>query len=83
MQIAQGVAQHLYQVGEEVVVRLGGVDALDTASGATARALPAWVIAEISERLERDGRAAYALRFALGDGAYVCVAGEDQIDGTA
>lgn len=83
MQGVQRVGQHRYQVGEEVVVRLAGVTVLDVESASYVDRLPRWTIAEITERLLSEGRAAYALRFRLAETACICVAPEAQIDGTA
>ena len=74
-----------FAAGEEVVVRLQGIEVfeLDSSRVLSASALPAWTIAEIVTCELSGGGPAYTLRFGLGDATCVCVVPESAIDGTA
>ena len=74
-----------FAAGEEVVVRLQGIEVfeLDSSRVLSASAIPAWTIAEIVKCALREGAPSYTLRFVLGDAACVCVVPESAIDGTA
>jgi hypothetical protein len=76
---------HVYAPGEEVVVKLDGVEAYNVERGGavTAACLPSWTIGLVLERRTVDGGAAYAVRIAHDECACVCVVGEGAIEGTA
>jgi hypothetical protein len=75
----------LFEVGEDVVVRLRGVEVveLDTARILHIGLLRRWTIGEIVETTSSDGALCYAIRFAYRGSACVCVVAEAAIDGTA
>jgi hypothetical protein len=74
-----------FAVGEEVVVRLRGVEVfdLDMARVFHDGVLPHWTIAEIVERTSSDGTPCYTLRFVYRGAGCLCVVPEAAIDGTA
>lgn len=74
-----------YQAGEEVVVRLAGVDAFDVSRGLPVprACLAAWTIGEIVSRMRRGDGPAYAVRFRHHGAPCVCVADERAIEGIA
>lgn len=78
-------ASFMYDIADEVVVRLDGVDAFDlTAGRAVERArLPAWTIAAVTARAEQHARAVYAIRFRDGEATCIAVIDESSIDGLA
>ncbi len=83
-QIQRTAAEHTYEVGDEVVVRLDGSEPREITSGATLAPAPTWTIAEITGKVLRDhGQPGYALRFRHRSATYSCVVTEDAIDGTA
>jgi hypothetical protein len=75
----------VYTRGEEVVMRLDGVDVLDfgRAEVVSASALPAWSIGSIAAVVREDGERRYAVFFKHGDAECVCIVGDDAIEGTA
>jgi hypothetical protein len=75
----------VYTRGEEVVLRLDGVDALDFARAemVPASALPEWSIGVIAAVVRRDGARRYAVFFQHGCHECVCIVGEGAIEGTA
>lgn len=74
-----------YAAGEEVVLRLVGVEVLDTHDGATIREmdLPSWTIGEIGVVTREAAGLRYAVFFRRGDALCVCVVGAEVIEGTA
>jgi hypothetical protein len=75
----------VYTRGEEVVVRLAGVDVLDfgRAEMVAADALPAWSIGSVAAVVREEGERRYAVFFRHGDAECVCIVGEGAIEGTA
>ena len=84
MSLNEAVATPQYDVGEEVVVRLEGVTAMN-ADDASVRvsSLPRWTIGTITTRIGTIDDAHYALRFRHGDDALICVVPGSAIEGLA
>lgn len=74
-----------YEIADEVVVRLDGVEVFDVTSSIVvpAERLPGWTIADITARVERSDRHLYAIRFLHDDATCIALIGEASIDGTA
>lgn len=74
-----------YTAGEEVVVRLAGLDAYNVDRGAAVEAacLPSWTIGIVMSRCLVDGDAAYVLRIVHDGCACLCVAPIEAIEGVA
>ena len=74
-----------YEIADEVVVELDGVDAFELASGHHVERLrlPQWTIADVTAREVRDGRCVYAIRFRHADALCIALVDEASIDGTA
>lgn len=85
MQAAGQAVDFAYATGEEVVVRLTGVEVFNVDEGrrVPAACVPAWTIATVAGRSEAGGEARYALRFPHHDATCVCVTDESAIDGVA
>lgn len=85
MSAATKNAVFAYQIGDEVVVRLDGVDAFDLLSGAAVgrSRLPEWTIADVTARVERHGRCVYAIRFRHEEAICIALIDEASIDGVA
>lgn len=85
MSVTHRIREFEYQIADEVVVRLDRADAFDLVAGVpmSATCLPAWTIADITARVDRGGRHAYAIRFRHHDAVCIAVLGEEFIDGTA
>jgi hypothetical protein len=71
--------------GEEIVLRLDGVEVLDfgRAEMMPAAALPEWSIGVIAAVVRKEGERRYAVFFRHGRRECVCIAGDAQIEGTA
>jgi hypothetical protein len=73
-----------YAVGEEVVVRLEGVDArIAGDDGAPSSVDAPWTIGEITAVVELDSQPRYIVRFRHGEETYLCSVTRDAIEGTA
>ncbi len=85
MAVTRVQPRYAYETGEEVVVRLEGIEVYDVEAGRVrcAGALPAWTIGAVAARTATDGVAAYLLSFRDADAACLCIAPEHAIDGTA
>lgn len=85
MTTADVATEFVYRIGEEVVVRLAGVEAFDVAAGdrVDAALLPSWTIAAVTARTSFEGLPHYAVRFRHVDARCVAVVPEDAIDGVA
>ena len=83
MQIAAIDARHAYEIGDEVVVRLDGVEVRDANSGAPRATGAAWTIAEITGAVTRNERPGYVFRFREDDAVCTCIADETAIEGLA
>jgi hypothetical protein len=85
MIVAQEVGAFAYAVGEEVVVRLDGVAALDLDAEAVIGAdrLPTWTIAALTACVDSGTRRQYAARFLHDDAICIAVIDESAIEGTA
>ncbi len=85
MQAAGRAVVFAYATGEEVVVRLTGVEVLDIDLGrrVPAACVPSWTIATVAGLSEAAGEARYALRFEHHGAICVCVTDEGAIDGVA
>ena len=75
----------VYTRGEEVILRLDGVDVLDFARAemVPAAALPAWSIGSIAAVVRDDGERRYAVFFRHGRRECVCIVSDAVIEGTA
>ncbi len=82
--VAHGIRGFEYAVGDEVLVRLDDVAALDLEAGRKIAAgrLPAWTIVDIVARVERGGHHLYATRFRLEDVVCIALVDEHAIEGT-
>ncbi len=71
--------------GEEVVVLLDGVEALDfgRAEMVPAATMPAWSIGTIAAIVRQQGERRYAVFFRHGRRDCVCIVGDAAIEGTA
>jgi hypothetical protein len=71
--------------GEEIVVRLTGVEALDfgRAEMVPAAALPAWSIGTVAAVVREEGERRYAVFFRHGRRECVCIVRDSAIEGTA
>ena len=78
-------AAFAYELADEVVVELDGVDAFDlVASDVMERwRLPLWTIGDVVGRAIQHGRLVYAIRFRHGDALCIALVDESSIDGTA
>jgi hypothetical protein len=85
MNVTQEETQFAYRVGEDVVVRLSGVEVFDVDSGGKVHdaCVPPWTIASVAGRVVRRGIPHYALRFSHHGTACLCVADERAIEGIA
>jgi hypothetical protein len=85
MSVTHEIRAFDYEIADEVVVRLDHVEVFDVTSSTAVPAgrLPGWTIADVTARLERDGRHLYAIRFRHKDGICIALVGGDSIDGTA
>lgn len=74
-----------YDVGEEVVVNLHGVEAFDVDRGTPVpeECMPSWTIGGIVARVERPRRPYYLVKFEHHDVRCLVIAGEGSIEGTA
>ncbi len=74
-----------YRVGEDVVVRLKGIEVHDVERGGLVPVafLPPWTIAAISGIVQSGSYQAYVLQLQICHDPCVCTAGEDAIEGTA
>lgn len=82
--ITGGGVRHAFAVGEEVVVRIEGVDALGVGSGEPrCRHLPRWTIADVVALTDAGGVAAYVLRFRHDGHTFICRVEERAIEGVA
>jgi len=73
-----------YEVGEEVVVRLGGATVVEAGEGTrAASALPDWTIAEIVRAVMDRGAPSYDVRFRHLGRVHGCTVPEEAIEGTA
>jgi hypothetical protein len=74
-----------YAVGEDVVVRLDGVEVLDAEHQAVVPHifLPAWTIARIVSLVERDGMLCYLVRAKMRGLRCLSVVSEASIEGVA
>lgn len=77
--------RYAYDIGEDVVVRLDGIELYDVDAGKLrcrcARA--AWTLAVVSGRTELAGAPAYVLNAGCRGARVICVAPESAIDGVA
>jgi hypothetical protein len=82
MRLVGGLA---YEIGEEVVVRLAGIEAwaLDAGAAVAPERLPPWTIGEVCGRVRRDRRTMYAVRFRRGHSTCICAVDAGAIEGTA
>jgi hypothetical protein len=82
--VTHGIRAFEYAIGDEVLIRLDDVAALDLAAGRTVAAdrLPVWTIGDIVARVERVGHHLYAARFRLEDVVCIVVVDEHAIEGT-
>jgi hypothetical protein len=78
-------ATHAYRPGEEVIVRLAGVDVHNSERGVGVEAtcLPTWTIGVVIDCAALDGGPAYVMRLDHDGCACVCVAPETSIEGVA
>ncbi len=85
MNVTEDQTQFAYGVGEDVVVRLSGVEVFDVSGGGPLRNAhaPPWTIASVAGRVLRRGIPHYALRFTHNGAACLCVADERAIEGVA
>lgn len=85
MSAATKNAVFAYQIADEVVVRLDGVDAFNLVSDAAFERsrLPRWTIADVTARAERHGRLVYAIRFSHEEALCIALVDESSIDGIA
>jgi hypothetical protein len=85
MSVTHEIRAFDYAIADEVVVRLDRTGAFDLIAGVPmpAARLPAWTIADITARVERGGRRAYAIRFRHQDAICIALVGEELIEGTA
>lgn len=85
MNVTEEQTAFAYGVGEDVVVRLGGVEVFDVDGGGRVHSacVPPWTIASIAGRVLRRGIPHYALRFTHHGAACLCVADERAIEGVA
>jgi hypothetical protein len=74
-----------YALGEDVIVRLDGVDVLDTDHMAVLPRpfVPEWTIARIVSFVLRDGCFGYLVRAEVCDHPCLCVVDDAAIDGVA
>ncbi len=74
-----------FEVGEEVVVRLGRARVFDPRRGVVMRArrVPPWMIGRIIHSEELQDSRRYVLSFQHRDAAYLCSVDEQEIEGTA
>jgi hypothetical protein len=75
----------LYTTGEDVVVRLNGVDVFNIERGVrvSGALLQLWTIGTVADRVEIDGEPSYLLRFEHNEEPCVCLAPESCIEGAA
>jgi hypothetical protein len=85
MTIASGTTPFAYEAGEEVVLRLAGIEAFDLKRGGrlSCACMPAWTIGAIISRRRVEGAPAYVIRFEHHDAPCLAIAEEALIDGTA
>jgi hypothetical protein len=85
MQVQERAAEFAYEIGEEVVARLGGARVLDVERGVELPdgCAPDWTICAVIGRVERRGRRGYVLRFRRHGDACVSVVPEAVIEGVA
>lgn len=85
MQTVVEAERTAYAVGEEVVVKLDGIEVCDSDDGAVvaAAALPPWTIGEVGAAMREGGRERYAVFFLHEEALCVCVVAPDAIEGTA
>ena len=85
MRVTHEIRAFDYAIADEVVVRLDRAVAFDLIAGVPmpTTCLPTWTIADITARVERGGRHAYAIRFRHHDAVCIALVGEECIDGTA
>lgn len=85
MQVAEQAIRFAYAAGEDVVVRLAGVEVLDVEAGrrVPSACVPSWTIATVAERFVAQGEPRYALRFEHHGAPCVAVADESAIEGVA
>ncbi len=83
--VARGIRAFEYAIGDEVLVRLDDVAALDLSAGQRVAAdrLPSWTIGDVVARVERGDRHLYATRFRLDHVVCIALLDEDAIEGTA
>ena len=74
-----------FEVGEEVIVRLGRAQVFDPRRGIVMRdrRAPSWMIARIIHCEELQAGRRYVLSFQYRDAAYLCSVNEAEIEGTA
>jgi hypothetical protein len=74
-----------YTVGEDVVVRLAGVDVLDVEHMVVVppTMLPEWTIARIVSFVVRDDCLCYVVSGEVRDASCMCVVDDDAIEGIA
>ena len=79
------VTSFAFSIGEEVVARLESADIFDAARGAQLPQddRPAWTIGSVIERMSAAGAPLYVLRFRVHRQTYMCIVGEDSIEGVA
>jgi hypothetical protein len=84
MSVTHEVRAFDYANADEIVVRLDRDGAFDLIAGVPmpTTCLPAWTIADITARVERGGRHAYAIRFRHHDAVCIALVGEEFIDRT-
>lgn len=85
MNLTEEQTEFAYGIGEDVVVRLAGIDVFDVDGGGRLHSacVPAWTLAFVAGRVVRRGIPHYALRFKHNEGSYLCVADERAIEGIA
>jgi hypothetical protein len=85
MQTQDQTVEFAYEIGEEVVARLGGAQILDVERGIELPrgCAPDWTICAVIGRVERRGRHGYVLRFRRHGDACVSVVPESAIEGVA
>jgi hypothetical protein len=75
----------IFTRGEEIVLRLEGIEVLDFARAemVSAAALPAWSIGVIAAVVREEGERRYAVFFRHGRRECVCIVTDSAIEGTA
>ena len=84
-EVAGTTSAFAYGIGEDVVVRMAGVQAFDIERGrpVAAACVPEWTIGAVLGRSTRDGVPTYAVRFDVHDAPCICLADESAIEGVA